>query len=545
MSESSEVMKRTQMPFSMRLWKFLFLFFSLILFLVLFFGLEQFPGLNGDEAYQGLLSSPVGEGKQHGSILWRSLTTKAPSGRYPHPLLISSIHLAERVAPPSAWTLRFPVALWSLLACVLLFFFSRRLKIVFSDELSPWYFLILFASHPLFLGYARFAWEPSLYAVGVVCFWMPWFWGRVYRERPLFWFLVGVGALLCLLAHPVYLVFLLCALSVLWWFPEASKDSQEASKDLQEASKDSQNLQSLSLKARKVRLFLTALWLVFLLLGWGFFLSKFQPAILWSFFWGYVWNLVEILSGVRIFQYITGTSWGLWHTVVLTSSVLLWSVVCVVLFLRRRVFLGYFANLFFLVMQSYFFLQPFLPLHVGQERYLLVLLFPFTFFLALGIQQLSLYWGRLVLFSHASICLLSFVMGYFVEGWRSENQRAHPSFWVGSSLGDAEPKAKIIGWIKARVPYDTPIYTSSFWMEKPLAYGLQRPIKAYWEEGKVHFGTIPWGSMRDWVVVDFHLRAAPLWSLLRYFERQKIPYQMFRVQSKRGRTQAWIVTPRR
>ncbi len=510
---------QTLSPQSSRYWGFLFFLLAMGVGGLLFFALDAYPGLNGDEAYQGLLSAPMGDAKQDASTLWRMLTTKAPSGRYPHPLLASSVYALERVYAPSAWTLRFPVALWSLLACLLLFVLARRLADGESDALAPWTYLLIFASHPMFLGYARFAWEPSLYVVGGVLFWMPWFFGAAFRARRLFWGMIVLGAVLLLLAHPVYLVFLICAVSVLWWRPRTE--------------------QALSRPLRQRVLFV--LWVCVLGGGLIWALVQAGPSVLGRFFVGYLFHLVEIFSGMRVFQYITGISWSVWHGLLLASFSWLVLMACIGFLGKDRKELQDHFLFFGLCFFCYFFLQPILPITVGQERYILVLLFPFAFFLAAGLQRMPLVWRRITLALHTLICLVSFTMGYFVQGWETENRFAHPTFWVGSGPQDAEPKAKIARWIKAQVPPQTPIYTSNFWMEKSLAHRLQRPIKMYWDTDTRSFLPIPWDKIPRWVVVDFHLRESPLWPLMRHLDHHKIPYQKYTVKTQKGRTQAWMI----
>ncbi|GEM_PF-7117679 len=501
-----------------RYWDIFFWFLAAGIVFLLLFSLDSYPGLNGDEAYQGLLSAPMESTTQHGSFGWRMFTTKAPSGRYPHPLLASSIYALEQAYPPSAWTLRLPVVIWSLLGCLLLFVLTRRME--GNDAFASWSYLLIFASHPLFLSYARFAWEPSLYVVGVVLFWVPWFFDRSVRKHPSFWGMLFFGAILTLFAHPVYLVFLVCAVSVLAWMPQ--NDEQPRSPSL---------IQSV----------VWGLWAAIFIIGLIWMVVQMGVAALGRFSWQYLQQLAEILSGMRALQYITGISWGIWHGLLLCSFSLLCFASFLGLFRKNRERLRHGVIFFTLSFICYFFLQLYLPLTIGQERYILVLIFPVCFFLASGLQQYPLFWKRLVLGLHVSFCLVAFVMGYFVQGWRTENRYAHPTFWSGSSPQDAEPKEKIADWLKKHLPPQAPIFTSNFWMEKTLAYRLGRPIKMFWQEGQFHAESIHWKTIPHWVVVDFHLQESPIWPLMRYFDQHKIAYQKYRVTTQRGRIQAWII----
>lgn len=505
----------TQIP---RYWDIFFWFMAAGIVFLLLFSLDSYPGLNGDEAYQGLLSAPMESTTQQGSFGWRMLTTKAPSGRYPHPLLASSIYALEQAYPPSAWTLRLPVVLWSLLGCLLLFVLMRRVE--GNDAFASRSYLLIFGSHPLFLSYARFAWEPSLYVVGVVLFWVPWFFDRSVRKRPSFWGMLFFGALLTLFAHPVYLVFLVCAASVLVWMPQHAEQPR-----------------SPSLAQRIV----WGLWAIVLIVGLIWMIAQMGVAAFGGFSGRYLWSLAEILSGIRAFQYITGIPWGIWHTLLFGSFSLLFFVSFLGFFQKDRKRLGYHLIFFTLSFACYFFLQLFLPLTIGQERYILVLLFPACFFLASGLQQYPLFWKRWMLGLHTSLCLFAFVMGYFVQGWQTENRHAHPTFWSGSSPQDAEPKKKIADWLKQHLPPQAPIFTSNFWMEKTLAHRLRRPVKMFWQEGQLHAESIDWKTIPHWAVVDFHLQESPIWPLMRYFDQHKIPYQKYHVTTQRGRIQAWII----
>ena len=113
------------------------------------YALGRLPGVNGDEAWYGVLAERVGRGNPYG---WRT-----PSGNPPAPFQLGLLTLLVRLAPPSFALLRLPAVIASIAQAVLTFFVARR----HLGRGAALVALLLTAALPVEIVYARFGWDPS------------------------------------------------------------------------------------------------------------------------------------------------------------------------------------------------------------------------------------------------------------------------------------------------------------------------------------------------------------------------------------------------
>lgn len=133
----------------------------LLLAAALFFrlvGLDHLPGINGDEAWYGVLAQAIADG---GDPHWRT-----PTGNLPGPFQVGSLLILQSIVPASFALLRLPTVLSSIGAAALAWWIIRR----HFDGPTALIALILIATLPISIVYARFGWDPShAPLVGLAC----------------------------------------------------------------------------------------------------------------------------------------------------------------------------------------------------------------------------------------------------------------------------------------------------------------------------------------------------------------------------------------
>jgi hypothetical protein len=116
---------------------------------VRFIWLDSLPGLNGDEAWNGLWVERWLQDHAWGGI--------APSGRYPNFFLLGPLADVQAIADPAPWVLRVPTVI-SDLAFIVVGVIALRRTIGSQAALI---FALLAATAPITVMYSRIGWEPS------------------------------------------------------------------------------------------------------------------------------------------------------------------------------------------------------------------------------------------------------------------------------------------------------------------------------------------------------------------------------------------------
>lgn len=117
--------------------------------LLRFWSVSWLPGFNGDEAWYGVQVQQLLAGRD---IDWRT-----PTGNVPGLLQMGSLWLLLSVFPPSILVLRIPALLASLAALAMAYAVGRR----FFGSVAGMTALVLMASLPAVIAYARLGWDPS------------------------------------------------------------------------------------------------------------------------------------------------------------------------------------------------------------------------------------------------------------------------------------------------------------------------------------------------------------------------------------------------
>lgn len=121
-------------------------------------GLDHLPGINGDEAWYGVLAQQIAAGADPH---WRT-----PTGNLPGPFQLGSLLILQTIFPPSFTLLRVPAVLSSIAAAGLAWWIMRR----HFDRPTALIALLLMATLPVTIAYARFGWDPShAPLIGLIC----------------------------------------------------------------------------------------------------------------------------------------------------------------------------------------------------------------------------------------------------------------------------------------------------------------------------------------------------------------------------------------
>lgn len=111
--------------------------------------LDRVPGIEGDEAWHGVLGQHWAAGDLRNS--------RTPTGNYPGPMQPALVALGQWVLPSHFVVLRIPTVLASLGAMALAWQIGRRHLDASTARLA----LLLMAALPANIVYARFGWDPS------------------------------------------------------------------------------------------------------------------------------------------------------------------------------------------------------------------------------------------------------------------------------------------------------------------------------------------------------------------------------------------------
>ena len=170
--------------------------------------LGQVPGVNGDEAWSGVMAERL----LHGQCV----PLRTPSGNPFNPLFFAPQVLVHRFAEPSIAALRTAALASGLIALLLNFYLCAR---AFGVRLA-WVTTLIHAVLPINIAYSRFAWDASqslLVTLSVI------YAGALAQREPLRrlrWTWIGLfGLAAAVIVHPCNLFitpFLLIQLAVAW-----------------------------------------------------------------------------------------------------------------------------------------------------------------------------------------------------------------------------------------------------------------------------------------------------------------------------------------
>jgi len=425
--------------------------------------LDRVPGLNGDEAWQGVQVQQWLRGE---SIDWRT-----PTGNLINPLTFFPMAALHAFLPPSITLLRLTPLVSGLLALALNYVLCRRVLTRRIATIST----VILAVLPATIAYSRFAWDASqtlLVTLPVVYCSLGAVRESAYRRR---WLAAAVAAwALAVLVHPtnVFLAPLVVAAAA-WCWRDALISTNER------------------LRSKRVIALSIAGLLLVSIIGIYFIarpeihgleahatsaarrlVSPVQAAV-------FVQRALDLLSGTTVYRYIPASQ--LWSTepATLAYRAAAWAIVLMAgyglwraLQQRRQkevlvLLIGLGASLAaFYVVAGPGAIQP----HF--ERYGLWMIAPCSLLLALGLS----WWiqsGRHALRLHPAFALLTAWAVLAGFGWHyfrpllSGGPDAHVAFRTGPT----EPKLAALNLIRSQ-PSQAPgkIVASGWWLFWPLQY---------------------------------------------------------------------------
>jgi hypothetical protein len=409
--------------------------------------LDRIPGINGDEAWFGV---QVEERLAH-----RAAFERTPSGLPLDPFHTVPLELVSRMVPPSFWALRFPAALWNVLALLL----AYPLLAAPLGRMAALLSTLFIAVSPAAIAYSRISWEPSetvFFSLLVLAFA-----ARGWLAAALFTFACS------LLAHPTNaFLFPVLVGAFAGAAPPRTKWIGPAA-------------------------ILAFTSVVVAALYLGRFVFDQEPGIARGItlahpseilvrivdrqqWWTTIRGVVRLLTGVTTGRSIAGAlPPGIELGIEVAGFLLVaFRVGCAVLFLReesRRPFLG--MTLGFLVSIAAFHLMAG-PRAIGtpHERYALVFIVPACILIAVlveGIRRAHWKIAALVATSWTALSFFSFVAGYAI-----------PLLHVGGNghltyrTGAMEPKKAALDFIRSELqPQETAaVLADSWWVYWPLRY---------------------------------------------------------------------------
>jgi len=407
--------------------------------------LGHVPGLNGDEAWYGVLAQQIAAG---GDPHWRT-----PTGNLPGPFQLGGLLILQTVFPPSFALLRIPSLLSSLAAAGLAWWIMRR----YFGRDAGLIALILAATLPITIAYARFGWDPShVPMIGLLCA------GLALSGRRL---ACALAFAVAIAAHPTniflgpFLLVLLFAGKVegmgwrraLGWAVPAALLLVLALGVLSlttsggQASTDPSRIAARLIDPRQ--------WAVFALL------------------------LGRLLSGDTVYAYISGAGFGAGHRLVdaLTMLLLIAVVAAGLRSLLRRPFgkeagivAGWFASLL-----TFFLIAGPDALTPHLERYAMCLIAPTLLAMTVLVREIGGRQDRMPLAvvgtALAGLLLLAGFERHYLRAIDETGSLSHRAFWTGPvEPKEAALRAVLAGPHDRRLPIR--LVAEDWWLYWPVAY---------------------------------------------------------------------------
>lgn len=447
--------------------------------------LGNLPGINGDEAWYGVLAQKIAAGED--------LTWRTPSGNLPGPFQLGMLLILQALFEPSFTLLRVPSLLSSIAAAglsgwVVQRHFGRRAGLIA---------VLLMAILPINIAYARFGWDPShVPLIGLAAA------ALALANRPLACVIVFAVAMT---VHPTSIFIApFLVLTVLG------------------ATKQRSPLRKALIGARFAATLLLAALAVLGVTTSGDNVSVHPAEMLarlvnprqWVTF---VVLYGRLLSGDTVYQYIAGAGFGPWRRIIdpLTIFLLLGLVGSGLWALRRRAFgleagvvTGWLACLlgFFIVAGNGAIMPDF-------ERYAMCLIAPSVIALSVlareaGHRRERLTKPLLVAILIAFLLLAGFGQ-YYLRALQTTGSLSHRAF----RTGPAEPKQAAFEAVVAEAEgRPVQLMAEDWWLAWPIAYLAAGKSITVTDVSALPPGPIPSGRL--WLTfagsdVDRRLKASP------------------------------------
>jgi hypothetical protein len=416
-----------------------------------FLWLDRLPGINGDEAWYGVQVLHFLNGQP-----WLART---PSGLPINPLLLATHAAILHVAEPSFWLLRLPIAVWSGVALVLTY---RLHTWVFGDRVQGLIAAALVGCLPMHLAYSRLCWDPSfglvtaplvIYSCLKLC-------AQADRLRAAAVF--AAGTVLSVWVHVTNFVLVAACLAILAWQFRATTMTWLRRRPITAAAIVATGLAAattLACRSGETEALVVSV------------LSTFNrlPAHLVA--------LGDILVGLRVYEYLAGTSTPAWMRTGYWVVAAVLAVAVASLFRRSAAQDRNLAALAVVTLAMVLAVGRRLDIDDRScERYVVyvvplvgVLIVRGSFVLRDGVVQ-RLAWPAAPLLL-AALLLFQFWVGYFEPLRRGTyGHDLHRTFWTGPR----EPKAELVKAIRSRLRGAPPtdVYVEDWWIGQPVEYLL-------------------------------------------------------------------------
>ena len=455
-----------------------------------FVWLDRLPGISGDEVAFSVQIAHALRGEPH--------AYRAPTGTYVTPFTFVSSNLLLRLAPPSFFLLRLPVAVWACVGLVLNAVLYRRWAGNWTEALLG---TLLLSTMPLHLTYARCAWEPSFLLTPIALVVYPCLMVADQRASRLDWVLLFCGSALCVWTtfSAIVLVVLAAAILVFGvrrevWLPWLSRRIGQTER------------RTLGM------LWLSGIGLAVLgaagILSWSVaaraqtadYLTTMGKDLLFDPNWTlrYLLILGDMVSGTRAFEYFAGVRLvpGLYWISIVFFVALVWSAVRLCRSARPSDrFLGtIWVAVPVLMIVTYSRCQM---VCTGNERYFwwVVPLFPVSLLrtLTLAAEQRARRPGPAVGITVLAMSTLFLATTWFYYFRALETNRFRLHTYGYYQTGRVEPKAAAAEFIRDKIGsrLDAEVYAEDYFLRAPLQYLLEPDVTFYGWVGDLKSGVQP------------------------------------------------------
>lgn len=402
--------------------------------------LDRVPGIDGDEAWHGVLGQSWAAGDFH--------YPRTPTGNYPGPVQPALVALGQWVLPSHFVVLRIPTVLASLGAMALAWQIGRR----HLDGSTARLALLLMAALPANIAYARFGWDPSygglILLAGLAA--------ALERHLVLTALLFGLGVW----THPTNVF---AAPMLLIAFAAADRRAERR------------------WLVRTAALAAAMVFLAAAMMSTAVQAGQFAdpPATLrrlvapgeWI---GFVVLLGRLLAGQPWFVHIAGTGYGSWLPLVDLIGIVavVGTIGAALLVLRREglttagsILLGWLATI-----AAFALIGGYAPLNAPTERYAFVLVAPSALALAIAARRLATTKTRETAISlGAGVLLLGVTIALYLVPIATRDSVDANRFMTGP----VEPKAAAARWLADQARRGpVRVVAEDWWLYWPLQYRL-------------------------------------------------------------------------
>ncbi|MGY8813556.1 MAG: ArnT family glycosyltransferase [Gammaproteobacteria bacterium] len=407
------------------------------------FELGNIPGVNGDEAWYGLVALKLLSGEVVG------FTT--PSGLLINPIYLLPVTALHLIFEPSFFLLRVPGLLSGLLLIVLSYYLSKK---ILNEKVAIIVMLVV-ASLPVNIVYSRFGWDTSqtVLASCVV----------VYALLSHRWLLFSLSLVAAILIHPTNVALLLIAIIYFAINKIYSPQFFKLNKFVWISS----------LLALSLGMYLIVTTPV-LMAQMPTIQSIFTNALDFENVGEFFLNVSRLFSGTTVFLYLSGAINSLFGNAIdIMLMLAMFSLLIYLLAysykLKDKKIFSFVMSLFITIAAWFLFFSN-NTLVPGRERYSLFLIMPvvicFGYFCLLIMEKIKY---EKIIFATLIFCnlmMMGFIKNYFIQFYKTGGQ-SDQSF----KTNYIEPKKMVFDQVlESSNKENVYLVTSDWWTTQPLMY---------------------------------------------------------------------------